>query len=69
MKQPIIELQIRFRYGRDLIYPVNETAFTVLKLMQPKKTFAQEDLKVLEELGFKIEWVPQSVDLKALKDE
>lgn len=67
MKQ-IVELQIRNKYGRDLIYPVSPNAH-VLAEMVGKKTFSMPDVKLIEKLGFKIEWVPPSVNFKALQDE
>lgn len=60
-----IEVQIRSKYGRDLIYPVNRVAFKFTELLN-KKTFNRSDLEKLTEIGFNVEFVLRSLDLSIL---
>lgn len=48
-------VEIRIVYGRELIYPANDTAETLLKLIG-RKTFSREELDLIKsQLGFSIE--------------
>ena len=40
-------------YGRELLYPVDETGKTLV-LLTGRKTFDEQDLETLRLLGFKI---------------
>lgn len=60
----VLEVQLRTIYGRDLIYPVNETARRCAELVG-RKTLLEVDLKRLQALGFVVEWIPASVPLAA----
>lgn len=59
----VLEVQLRQVYGRDLIYPVNDVAQRCAELVG-RKTLLEVDLRRLEALGFRIEWIPSSLDLK-----
>jgi hypothetical protein len=48
-----IVLTIKNVYGNDLIYPICEKAKLFVSLIG-KKTFATNDLSVIERLGYKI---------------
>lgn len=61
-KKMVLEVQLRQVYGRDLIYPVNQTAKQCAELVG-RKTLLEVDLKRLTALGFTIEWVPSSIPL------
>jgi hypothetical protein len=52
----ILEVQLQFSYGRERIYPINELAIKMAKLMG-KKTFDKNQIEQLKELGFKVNWV------------
>ena len=43
-------------WGNTLIYPNNETAIKFTQLLG-KKTFTSFDLKVIESLGYEIEYI------------
>ena len=51
-----IEVQVRSVYGRNRIYPMNETAVKLTALLK-RKTFEKEDLAILKDMGFAIKWV------------
>lgn len=55
-----VAVQIRNSYGVDRIYPMNATAQLLCKLTG-RKTLYEADLKVLMELGYEVEWVPQTL--------
>lgn len=57
----IVQLQLRSAYGQDRVYPKNITAFAFCALTG-RKTFSDADLKVIRELGFELEWVPQTLE-------
>lgn len=52
-----VSVTVRFEYGNERIFPVNETALQVAKLMVPRKTFTVADLDILQSLGFQIEYI------------
>lgn len=56
----MIELQVRVVYGTERIYPMNEAAANVAKLVA-RKTLNRDDLAILKALGFQIKWVPITV--------
>lgn len=58
----VLELQVRNKYGRELIYPINETA-KLLAQLAGRKTLLEQDIKLALKLGYTVEWVPQSVEL------
>tara|TARA_R110000796_G_scaffold94354_1_gene199118 strand:- start:24 stop:242 length:219 start_codon:yes stop_codon:yes gene_type:complete len=47
-----LEIQIKTVYGNELIYPINDKALLLTKLLK-KKTFTVNDLEILQELGYK----------------
>jgi hypothetical protein len=59
-----VKLTIREVYGKRLIYPMNETAETFVKLVG-RKTLGDEHVYLIESLGFNIELV----SAYALKEE
>lgn len=52
----LITLRSRDVYGNTLVYPVNNLAIQLSKLIN-KKTFNNTDLSNIVELGYKIEYV------------
>lgn len=58
-----LQVQIQSKYGRDLIYPINTTAKNFAKLLK-KKTFSEDELLQIQILGYEIEWILRSLDLK-----
>lgn len=58
-------VQVRSKYGRDLIYPVNETA-KALCALTGKRTFDTGDIRIIKQLGYDVEEVPQSLNLEAV---
>ena len=48
-----IEVEVRFVYGAPNIYPVNEAAKLACALTG-KRTFKQQDLKLLQSLGHEV---------------
>ena len=47
-----LEIQIKTVYGNELIYPINDKAMLLTRLLK-KKTFTVNDLEILQELGYK----------------
>jgi len=47
-----LEIQVKTVYGNELIYPINDKAMLLTKLLK-KKTFTVNDLEILQELGYK----------------
>lgn len=56
-----IKLQVRSAYGVERIYPRCETS-NWLVILTGRKTFLTQDLEILNQLGYEIEWVPSSID-------
>ena len=54
--QQVIQVQVRSVYGRDLIYPMSALAKVAVSLTG-RNTFKSSDLKSLESMGFRVEWV------------
>lgn len=54
---PIVKLQLRQVYGRDLYYPANVPAERFAKLTETK-TFKPEQIDLIESLGYKIDVQP-----------
>lgn len=52
-----MKTMIKSVYGKDLIYPVDDEAKLFAELLG-KKTFTRLDLKTIEALGHKVEYVP-----------
>ena len=50
-----IMLEVKNKYGRDLIYPSCHIANALIKL-KDKKTFKKSDLEVFKALGLIITW-------------
>ncbi len=51
----ILSVKEKSVYGNVLIYPNNYTAAVFIQLLG-KKTFTSTDLKIIEQLGYKIEY-------------
>jgi hypothetical protein len=51
----ILSVKEKSVYGNVLIYPNNYTAAVFIQLLD-KKTFTSTDLKIIEQLGYKIEY-------------
>ena len=51
-----IRIQLKTVYGRELIYPICEKAKLLVKLLK-RKTFTEEDIPVIQALGYTIEIV------------
>lgn len=52
----IVQVEVRSVYGCDRIYPANDAAVT-LAALAGKRTFSDADLKLIRELGFRVEEV------------
>ena len=50
-----IMLEVKNKYGRDLIYPSCHVANALIKL-KDKKTFNKSDLDVFKSLGLIVTW-------------
>ena len=50
-----IMLEVKNKYGRDLIYPSCHIANALIKL-KDKKTFNKSDLEVFKALGLIVTW-------------
>ena len=50
-----IMLEVKNKYGRDLIYPSCHIANALIKL-KDKKTFNKSDLDVFKSLGLIVKW-------------
>lgn len=55
-----LKLQVKQVYGKVRIYPMNPAAEKLLGIMG-RKTFTEEEVQTLKEIGFTLEWVPVSV--------
>jgi hypothetical protein len=52
----VISIKEKSVYGNTLIYPNNDVAVK-FALLLGKKTFAPFDLKIIESLGYEIEYI------------
>jgi hypothetical protein len=52
-----IQVMVKTVYGKDLIYPVCETARLLAELTR-KKTLDEVELALIKKLGFTVEFVP-----------
>ena len=50
-----IMLEVKNKYGHNLIYPVCHIANALIKL-KSRKTFTKSDLDVFKSLGFIVKW-------------
>ncbi len=57
-----LQVQRRDVYGHIRIYPINDAAKLLVRLTG-RRTLYPADLQVAELLGFKIEWIPMTVDV------
>ena len=48
-----VEIKIKSVYGRELIYPINDTAKIFAELMD-RKTFTKSQLLIIKKLGAEI---------------
>ena len=63
MNDQIIEVEVRSVFGNDLIYPVNDNAFTLARIAGTK-TLSASNLKNAIDLGLNIKEVnPNKLDL------
>jgi hypothetical protein len=53
----VISIKEKSVWGNVLMYPNNEVANKFIQLLG-KKTFALIDLKIIESLGYKLEYIP-----------
>lgn len=60
MKQKV-QVQVRFAYGQQRVYPMNEIARLLLKLAA-SRTFSPADLALVQQMGYEIEYVPVTLD-------
>lgn len=51
-----IQVRIKSVYGNDLIYPVCNKAINLSRLTGAK-TFTQNSMKIIEELGYTIQYI------------
>ncbi len=51
-----LQIKIKCIYGRDRIYPANDTAEKFSKLIGAK-CFTEEHLRIIQELGYQIEQI------------
>lgn len=51
-----VQIKIKSVYGKDLIYPANETAEKFVRLLD-KKTFTKEQLVAIQALGYEVQQV------------
>lgn len=54
--EQIISVKEKSVWGNTLIYPNNEVAIKFTQLLG-KKTFTSLDLKIIESLGYKLEYI------------
>lgn len=59
---PVLRVMMKNIYGRELIYPANDVAIAMAGIAGTK-TLSTNQLKILKELGYHIEWVPSYVPL------
>lgn len=52
----LVSIKEKSVYGNTLMYPNNETAILFSQLLN-KKTFDNKDLKIINELGYKIDLI------------
>lgn len=63
MNQPSIQVTVRQAYGQERVYPVCEKAKLFASLIGGK-IFSPDDLRIIGLLGYRIEFVPQVVNLE-----
>ena len=56
-----LQLRVKSTYGRDLFYPINETALQFCKLLG-RKTLVTNDLSPIKALGYEIELLAPSLE-------
>jgi len=56
----VIEVQLKEKFGRRLVYPKNEQAFKICKLLDTK-TITGRNIEILKSLGFEIVWIAQTL--------
>ena len=56
----IFLIKIRNVYGNRMIYPVNELALSISKLMG-KKTFNKGEIDIIKNIGFEVQVEQQSL--------
>ena len=52
-----IEVEIKYHYGMENIYPVSPEVAKTLQQLTSKKTISREDVKSLRALGVEVELV------------
>ena len=55
-------IEIKQVYGREMIYPANDTAKAFADLAKTK-TLSRQDLNIIKSLGFAIEVKQQSINI------
>ena len=56
-----VQVKTRKIYNVDRIYPSNKTA-SLFAVLVGKKTLSTHQLRIIKELGFEVEIVPQTLD-------
>ena len=56
----IFLIKIRNVYGNRMIYPVNELALSISKLMG-KKTFNKGEIDIIKDIGFEVQVEQQTL--------
>ena len=56
-----VQVKIKQTYGRDNIYPANETALLFTRIIG-NKTFSKQQLRLIKELGYEIEPISQTTE-------
>lgn len=61
METKKIQVMVKNSFGNQLVYPVCQTAKYFTELTK-KKTLSVNDLELIEEMGYEIEYVAQKLD-------
>ena len=56
----IIQVKIKNVYGVERIYPVNDNAILLTKLLK-KKTIDRDEIEVIKKLGYQIEVLTETL--------
>lgn len=62
MSQLSIQVTVRQAYGQERVYPVCDKAKLFASLIGGK-IFSPDDLRIIGLLGYKIEFIPQTVSI------
>lgn len=62
MINDFVEVQIRYPYGNERIYPMNRLAVLFTKLTGTR-TLSHEDLGIIAKLGFEIRFIAETAGM------